>query len=1052
MNPMTARNDWENPRLFARNRLPARSYFVPVATEAEIDFLDRTRSSRVVPLSGIWRFHLAPTVEQTPQAFERADFEDSDWSDLPVPAHWQLHGFGRPHYTNVQFPFPVNPPLVPTDNPTGCYRRTFTLSADQLRRRSVVLRFEGVDSCFSVWVNGVEVGLSKGSRLPAEFDVTPHVRAGENTIAVRVIQWSDASYMEDQDMWWLSGIFRDCYLLLRPSTHVFDVGVVSPYDPRSSTATVTATLRNDAKQAAAVKLRAILRDGSETVATAEASASVSPGADAASTLSLRVNAPRPWTAETPNLYVLHLDLLDAAGAVLERVPVRIGFRTVDIAAAQIRVNGRKVFFRGVNRHESHPRRGRALTLDDMLEDVRLMKQHNVNAVRTSHYPNDPRWYELCNEYGLWLIDECDLETHGFGYDEKTVENPVHNPDFFDACVDRMSRMVSRDRNHPSIVIWSLGNESGLGEAHRRMKAEANRIDPTRPIHYETDYTLEVTDIFSTMYASVQRVNEIGRRENVQHYGKDVPAEKYRDKPYLQCEYAHAMGNGPGGLQDYADAYEAHDNVHGGFIWEWCDHGIEQRLPDGRVWYAYGGDFGEQPHDGNFVCDGLVFPDRTPSPGLIELKKVYEPVVVRAIDLEKGTIDLHNRLAFDDLAGSLLRWFVWVDGRSVDGDARDLPPIPPGTRATLTLPIRKPSELPPGAKAYLHVEIATPARIPGGGSRVVNHSQLKLPWVAAAPQPLGRSGAVARARLCSTQIELNSDAASFAFDRIHAAAGAYRTPTQTLFLAGPKLNLWRATTDNDRGGWNGPMAQQWRKAGLHALQHKTIDVQVGVPDAGTQRIVAKVRVAPPVHRNLWIDATYTWTFLAEGDLHLRVQLEPTGEWPPQLPRVGVTLALPADLDEVDWFGRGPHENYPDTQRSALVNHHMGFSVDDLLTRYIYPQENGNRGDCTFVALRRREEGPGLLVVAEPTLAFSAHWHTPMDFEDAKHPHELVRRPFITLNLDHAQTGIGSASCGPGVLDAYQLRPGAFDFAMRFKPLAAGEDPVEASRRLVALPKA
>ncbi|HMO27294.1 MAG TPA: glycoside hydrolase family 2 TIM barrel-domain containing protein, partial [Tepidisphaeraceae bacterium] len=603
---------------------------------------------------------------------------------------------------------------------------------------------------------------------------------------------------------------------------------------------------------------------------------------------------------------------DPAGRVGEVISLRTGSREVTIADAQLRVNGRRVLFRGVTRHESHPQRGRAVTLEDMLVDIQLFKQHNINAVRTSHYPNDPRWYALCDEHGFWVIDECDLETHGFGYDEKTTNNPVHNPEFFDACVDRMIRMVRRDRNHPSIIIWSLGNESGLGEAHRRMKQAANRIDPGRPIHYETDYTMEVTDIFSTMYAPIDKMHAIGRHEDdIDHYGRKLKAAQYRDKPYLQCEYAHAMGNGPGGLSDYQDAFEAHPSNHGGFVWEWCDHGIEQRLPDGRIWYAYGGDFGEVVHDGNFVCDGLVFPDRRPSPGLLELAKVYEPIRVESADATTGQVRLRNRYNFLDASHIELQSSVLVDGLAVSRTRTRLSAIAPGQTAEVRLDVSKPTELAAGATCRWLIEV-----IDTRDERVIGRSSFETPWKGATPKPLPRQSAALRVKETTSRIDLAGPSLRLTLDRVRGRVTSLAIGGTQVMLAGPQLNLYRAPTDNDRGGWNGPIANKWHDAGLHRLMHATREVNTAQLDADTTRLVVQSRVAPPVHNGKGFDTIYTYTVLGEGFVHLDVALTPTGDWPDQLPRVGVMQMLPGSLDRVEWMGRGPQESYSDTRQAAL----------------------------------------------------------------------------------------------------------------------------------------
>ncbi|WP_415830377.1 glycoside hydrolase family 2 TIM barrel-domain containing protein, partial [Kibdelosporangium persicum] len=542
-------------------------------------------------LNGNWRFHLSPTPDDAPAGVEQDSFDDSAWSTVAVPSNWQMHGFGKPAYTNVQYPFPVDPPYVPSDNPTGDYRLTFDLPASWLTQPAV-LRFDGIDSCGRVWLNGIELGVTRGSRLPVEFDVSHVLRVGTNVLAVRVHQWSSGSYLEDQDMWWLSGIFRDVTLLARPVGGIADFWLRADYDHTTGQGQIRVSV--DGPAWLSVPELGILR------------ASVDSPIDA--------GVVEPWTAEIPRLYDGYL------ASDHERVPVRIGFRTVTIEDGQLKVNGTRILLKGVNRHEHHPSLGRAVPYETALADVLLMKQHNINAVRTSHYPPHPAFLDLCDEYGLWVIDECDLETHGFtevGWER----NPSDDPRWEAAYLDRMARMVERDKNHPSIIMWSLGNEAHTGRNLAAMASWTRTRDRTRPVHYEGDAACEYVDVYSRMYASHAEVDEIGRTTSM---------------PFILCEYAHAMGNGPGGLLEYRELFEKYPRCQGGFIWEWLDHGIRQVDAAGRPYFAYGGDFGETIHDGSFVIDGLLFPDRTPSPGLHELKKICEPVRITAL-ADTGTV-------------------------------------------------------------------------------------------------------------------------------------------------------------------------------------------------------------------------------------------------------------------------------------------------------------------------------------------------------------------------------------------------------------------------------
>ncbi len=1021
-------NDWENPQLFQKNRLAPRSYFIPYADETGALTLDRGASDRIQLLNGTWKFHLSPTVQQAPAGFFQPDFDDAGFGTMPVPAFWQLNGYGKPHYTNVQYPFPVDGPNVPTVNPTGCYRRTFTVSKEQVDARNVVLRFEGVDCYFTVWVNGHEVGLSKGSRLPSEFDVTKFVKPGENLIAVRVVQWADSSYLEDQDMWWMSGIFRDVYLLFRPTTHVRDVRLDATLDGSYSAGLLEAKFDITKPKGAQVELK--LLDAAGAVVSSEKK----PAADQVS-YSIKVANARQWSAEEPNLYLVIVNLLDAAGNVLESIPQRIGFRSVEIRNGAIHINGKHVYFKGVNRHEVHEELGRSVSLASMVKDIQLMKQHNVNSVRTSHYPDDPRWYDLCDEYGIYVMDECDLEVHGWNW--QLDDHPVKDPIWKDACVDRMVRMVHRDKNHASIFMWSLGNESGIGPNHKAMYDACKSIDPARPVHYESDNVLESADVFSKMYPGPDIVEKIGRgEEDIEHYGVQVKPAQYKDKPFVLCEYVHAMGNGPGGIQDYWDVLYKSPRTQGAWVWEWIDHGLRSKTPDGADFIAYGGDFGEDVHDGNFVCDGLVFPDRTPSPGLLEVKKVYEPIVTEALDLPAGKFRITNRRFHTTLADIAIHYTVTNDGEIVDAGAVDTPVVAPGASADFTLPIRKPAYPSPGADYHVTITFATLAETkwakPG---HAVATAQFELPWKAPART-------ISRATLpelaiekSSSNILLKSAAITAAFDPVLGVIRSLSHQGTPILTRGPKFNLWRATTDNDRGGWGpkGPMARQWRESYLHLLRERVSEVNVQSLDKHAAQVTVKARYAPPVHHRRGFDVNTIYTIFGNGDLLIDTHFIPFGELPPQLPRIGLLLGLDKQFQHVEWLGRGPGESYADTKQSQLVGKYHA-TVDQLFTNYVFPQENGLRSDCAYVALTNTR-GQGLLATGAPLLHFNASWYTPTDLEEARHPHELKKRDDVTLILDHAHNGIGTASCGPGVFDNYVLTPTEHRFTIRLRPFTA-----------------
>jgi beta-galactosidase len=926
-------------------------------------------------LDGDWRFRLAPTAAGGPGGFERPDHDDTGWDTLPVPSHWQLHGYGAPAYTNVVYPFPVDPPHVPDDNPTGEYRRAFDLP-ETWPKGSAVLRFEGVDSCYAVWLNGHALGHATGSRLPAEFEVGALLRPGRNVLAVRVHQWSAASYLEDQDMWWLSGIFRSVRLLARPAAGVRDFEVRASYDHRSG----TGVLRVDSDTPGLVSVPEL------------GLADVPTGTDH------EVGPVEPWSAEAPRLY--DGELVTPG----ERVPLRVGFRTVEVSGGLLRVNGLPLLLRGVNRHEWDPDRGRAVTWETMREDVLLMKRHNVNAVRTSHYPPHPDFLDLCDELGLWVVDECDLETHGFE-EVGWRRNPSDDPLWHDAYLDRMARTVERDKNHPSVILWSLGNEAGSGRNLRAMAEWTRRRDPGRPVHYEGAAGTAYTDLYSRMYATHEEVAAIGRRSGLPDGDPGL-----LDRPFVMVEYAHAMGTGPGGLEEYQRLVEAYPHVQGGFVWEWIDHGIRRREDDGTEWFAYGGDFGEVVHDANFVADGLLLPDRTPGPGLAALAKTYEPLRL-VPDPVAGTVAVTNTWQVSDTSGLELRWELSEEGKVVAGGVLPAEPVGPGETAVLPLPA-----LPATAReAWLTVS----ARLAGdrpwadAGHEVAwGQARVGGPTPADAPRPTPVPPAAEGGTVT---------VGPAAFD----ARTGRALSLGELSLGALELDVWRAPTDNDQARHGESVEAPWRRAGLDRMTHRVVAVE---RDATALRVRTRVAAAAT---DLGLLVDYTWTGDADA-LALDLAVEAEGDWPCPLPRIGVRLELPPELGLAEWFGRGPGEAYRDVAQAARVGRFTS-SVDGLQVPQLRPQENGNRMGTRWLELRS-PEGVGLRVEGAPEFDFTARRWSTAALDRARHPHDLRPEDRIHLHLDLAHQGIGSASCGPGVLPEHRLVPGTHRMRLVLRPLA------------------
>jgi beta-galactosidase len=1060
---------WERPECTGIGRLPARGALWP---HPDADSARRGGDSPwVLDLDGRWRFRLVERPEDAPADFAEPGFDDRGWAEIEVPGAWTLQGFDRPHYTNVVMPFEADPPRVPEKNPTGLYR-TRVLLPEAFEGRRVVLSFGGAESVLYAYVNGRAVGMSKGSRLPAEFDVSDAVHPGENVVAALVVRWSDASWLEDQDQWWHAGLQRSVRMVATDRAWLADVHA----DAGLAADLATGVLRARAEVAfrgapepgwrVAFRLETLAgralgggeRDGEvpifqhgppllEFVSGMRFTGS-------AVCAELRVPGVARWSSETPHLYRLLVELRDPEGRVREASALRVGFRRVEVRRGKLLVNGEAVWIRGVNRHEHDPLRGRSPTPALTRRDLVLMKQHHFNAVRTSHYPNAPHFYDLCDELGLYVVDESDLESHA------RQRSLCHDPRYAAAILERGMRMVLRDRSHPCVILWSLGNEAGYGAAHDALAAWIRRTDPSRPLHYEGAlmelwHALEarvqglaggpyrpvdapVTDVICPMYASLAALAEWSKREA----GR---------KPLILCEYSHAMGNSNGSLADYWEAIERLPGLQGGFIWEWCDHGLRASGPDGREHFAYGGHFGDEPNDANFCCDGLVGPDRTPHPALLEHKKLGQPLRVRARDLARGRVEIESRRHFGDLGGLRARFEVSVDGRVVQRGRAAVPRLAPGARAELRLPLRRPA-LQPGQEAHLLLVFETRAACdwaPAGFE--IAWEQLALPWRGRRPArartaPSARRRGVEATR-CGGRWELAAGALRAELDGESGALLSLSRAGAPLLAAAPRLDLWRAPTDND-GVKQGPTSavlgvrRRWLAWGLDALREE--------PDARVaQRLRGGVFEATSERRWIGVDAT------AAVVQRQRLRLLPTGELAfdeevvvpapfDDLPRLGVTLALAPGMEQVEWFGRGPHECYRDRKAGARLGRFTA-RVDDFLEPYVVPQEHGNRCDVRWLAIGDGVER-GLLLVPPARGEFSASHYTAADLYAAKTRLELVRRPETFVHLDLWNRGVGSGSCGPDTLPQYRIGAGRHRFRWRLRPFdPRREDPGVLARR-------
>ncbi|MCL7970463.1 MAG: DUF4981 domain-containing protein [marine benthic group bacterium] len=1021
--------DLENPAVFERNKEPARATFTPFADRQSALTRDPERSPFVRSLSGTWRFHWVRDPADRPMDFHRPEFDDSAWDEIPVPSNWELLGYGVPIYTNIPYPFPPAPPLVPDEwNPVGSYRRSFEIPEDWSGKQ-IYLHFGSVKSAMYLWVNGTKVGYSQGSKTPAEFNITPYVQAGSNTLAVAVYRFSDGAYLEGQDYWKISGIERDVHLEAVPSVSVRDFWARPQLDERFEDAdlTIDVELRNVlARPVAAYRLSAELLgpEGEQVLEPSQLSTTF--GVEAAGTefvtLQAPVPQPRKWTAETPHLYTLIVTLEDDQGDTLQVIPARIGFRTVEIRDGLLQVNGVPVTLRGVNRHEHDPHTGRVMSDELMLRDIELMKRYNVNAVRTSHYPSDPRWYDYADEYGLYIVDEANIESHGMGYDpDVTLGN---DPAWKAAHLDRTIRMVKRDRNHPSVIIWSLGNEGGDGVNFEATSAWIHQADPWRPVQYERAIRRPHVDIYAPMYARIPHLLEY--------------ASEPRDRPLILCEYAHAMGNSVGNLQDYWDVIEAHDQLQGGFIWDYVDQGLYAETWQGEPYWAYGGDYGPPgvPSDGNFLINGLVAPDRTPNPHFEEVRKVYQNIRVRPVDLEAGRVRVVNLHDFTDLAEFAGSWELTADTRDVlaRGDLGALSLAPHDSiEIALPLPAIAPE---PGVEYYVRVEFVTREDqpfLPAGW--MAAWEQFRLPTYVAAPPGIPTPGAALTVLEEEGLVRAVGEDFSVGVNESTGMLESFVLRGRELLVQGLEPNFWRAPTDNDYGNRMPRRQAVWKDAGrVRTLE--SVDVLSVAP--GHARIEAVLSL-PAVNASQHL----AYDVFGSGEVVVTSRFVPPDESAregklPDIPRVGLRLTLTAELDQVTWYGRGPHENYVDRKSGAPVGVYSA-PVEDLYFPYIRPQEVGNRTEARWVAFRD-EDGIGLGVLGMPTLDWSALRYLQEDLDEGpakrgRHTYDLRPRDLVAVHLDHAQMGVGGDnSWGAQPLDPYRLPVREYSYSLRLVPLA------------------
>lgn len=1036
---------YENLHVLHEHTMPNRSYYIPASRMMDTSAECRADSDRIQILSGEWKFRYYASIYDVADPFYACDWDLGTFDQIPVSGVWQMYGYDTHQYTNVKYPFPFDPPYVPQENPCGAYVHEFLYEKEALAPRAY-LNFEGVDSCFYVWMNGEYIGYSQVSHSTSEFDVTDFIKEGKNRLAVLVLKWCDGSYMEDQDKFRMSGIFRDVYLLKRPQQCVFDYFTTTCLETEK--AVIDIRIRCLSKE---IPVRAFLYDAEQRLA-GETLSVMSDGdpSDEEYPQHLRIVLENPhlWNAEEPYLYTLLLETEQ------ETITDHVGIRTIDIAENVVRLNGQPIKFRGVNRHDSDPVTGFAIRVEQMKKDLQMMKRHNFNAVRTSHYPNSPVFYELCDRYGFYVIDEADNESHGASelfYQDDSWENKsrrwneaiADNPEFTEATLDRTMRCVHRDKNRPSVVIWSMGNECAYGCTFEVALMWTKRFDATRLTHYESayyrnnkrNYDYSNIDLYSRMYPSF---------EEIQEYLQNRP-----DKPYILCEYCHAMGNGPGDLEDYFQLFVKEPILCGGFVWEWCDHAIYKGMAEnGKAMYYYGGDHGEEQHDGNFCMDGLVYPDRRPHTGLWEYKNVHRPVRVAAFDQEKETLYLHNYMDFVDLKDYVsLGYEITCDEKVVySGQVKTLDSIRPHEEGMVRIPLkvpkkgrcylkvsyhlRKASELVP--KGYLlgfdeillknedgrnQTVLEYLAEIGGSAKETVRTEKDLNAWIKSTAD---RAAEAIKVEESDRYLTLTGERFTYVLNRLTGMLQSACIDGMEFLTRPAEINLWRAPTDNDRN-----IKAEWMRAHYDRTVTRAYATTYDTVENGI-RITVSASVSAVTIQNI-LDLEMSWTVYQDGTIDLEMDVQRNPEFP-ELPRFGLRMFLPAWMEQVVYYGLGPQESYVDKCRAASHGKYRA-KVSAMHEDYLRPQENGSHADCDYVTVEG--EGLRLTVAAPQSFSFNISHYTQEELTKKRHNFELTACDATVLCVDYAQAGIGSNSCGPKLLPQYAVNEEEFQFRIRIQ---------------------
>ncbi|WP_243349220.1 glycoside hydrolase family 2 TIM barrel-domain containing protein [Parabacteroides sp. FAFU027] len=1008
-------NDWENPGVFQINREPARATFLPFADERSAVADQYESSPWYYSLNGNWKFQWSPTPDQRPRDFYKTDFNVVNWKEIKVPSNWELQGYGIPIYTNITYPFPKNPPYIDhSDNPVGSYRRDFTLPSGWNGRR-VFVHFEGGTAAMYVWVNGEKVGYTENTKSPAEFDITKYVKPGKNIIAAEVYRWSDGSYLEDQDFWRLSGIDRNVYLYSTDNIRIADFFARPDLDAnyKNGSLAVDVTLRNYNKSAKNGLVNAQLLDAKGNVVFNQ-NLNINASAEGIkqTTFTQAVNAPALWSNETPNLYSLVLTLKDDAGKFIEAVSTKVGFRKVELKDGQLLVNGKRIYVHGVNIHEHNPVTGHYQDIETMMQDIRMMKQHNINAVRCSHYPNNINWVKLCEKYGIYLVDEANIESHGMGYGH---ENMAFHPEWDAAHFDRTYSLVERDKNSPAVILWSLGNECSNGDVFFKTYKWIKERDKTRLVQFEQAAEKENTDIVCPMYPSIG-------------YMKEYAARKEVKRPFIMCEYAHAMGNSSGNFKEYWDIIRGSKNMQGGFIWDWVDQGFQVTDEVGRKYWAYGGDMGSQNYtnDENFDHNGLVFPDRIPHPGLMEVKKYYQDIYFKGIQPEKGIIEVDNEFHYTNLQDYIFKYEVLKNGESIKEGSFDLN-LDPDSQKQVQLEM---PEMPAKDGVEYLLNVYALARngsevIPQGHE--VAREQFKLGegkyFVKSTP-----AGNAAKVKDDKDRVTLSAAGVEVTINKWSGMIGGYKAADKWYFNQNPKPNFWRAPTDNDFGNGMQDKCNIWRTAGNH-VSVKGIEVK---EENGKAIVTANLYL-----KDVASDYKVIYTMNPDGALSVNVSYQAGANELPEMPRFGMIMSLGKQFENFAFYGRGPWENYADRNNASFIGIYNS-KVADQYVPYTRPQENGYKTDIRWITLTNND-GAGIRIEGQQPLSVSALNNWPEDFDPGlskkyRHINDITPRNEVVLSVDLAQRGVGGDnSWGAYPHEQYLLKGKAYNYGFVITPL-------------------